>query len=565
MRCMLLRAVMYCSVLALAASARPSLVCAQNGTGSHNHPSAEDWREDLHFLAQQMPLKHKRLFHTMTEAEFDSAVQKLDADIPRLNDDQIFVRLAQLMALVQDGHTGFDLRPLPPPDRKDHIPIRFDRYEDGIYVRAAAPEYADALGGKVVRVGTVDWKDAIQRVDSIESHDPDNLGEPLAWSAKTTLNCPRLLHGLGLSDSADAADFVIEKNGQQRTFTMKASVSMGPWLLNSIPADWVDARPSTASVPLSRKHEDKTFWFTVLPGQHAVYFQFNLVLPLGGENLDDFTKRLATALQAPEIDRLVIDMRNNTGGDNTLIRNLLVALIRSKQNHRGGMYVLTGPTTFSAAQNFVNRLGNDADIILVGAPTAENVNFYGDPVGIALPRSHLEAAVSTLWWQDEDPRDTRTATFPELAAADTFADYVEGKDPVLELALTTPTPPDIVDVLQAALPRGVQPTVDAYQQYVSNPVHKYLSDPEQRVNSFGYQLLSAKKIQDAIEVFEVNARIHPKSSNAYDSLGEGYADAGENQRAIDAYRRSLELNSGNGNAKRMILELEQQKEKVALR
>jgi hypothetical protein len=54
-----------------------------------------------------MPLKHKHLFHTMTEAEFNAAVQKLDADIPRLNDDQIFVRLVQLTALVQDGHTGF--------------------------------------------------------------------------------------------------------------------------------------------------------------------------------------------------------------------------------------------------------------------------------------------------------------------------------------------------------------------------------------------------------------------------------------------------------------------------
>lgn len=252
-------------------------------------------------------------------------------------------------------------------------------------------------------------------------------------------------------------------------------------------------------------------------------------------------------------------MRNNTGGDNTLIRNLLVVLIRSKQNHRGGMYVITGPTTFSAAQNFINRLGNYADIVVVGAPTAENVNFYGDPVGILLPHSHLEAAVSTLWWQDEDPRDRRSASFPELAAADTFSDYVAGKDPVLEVAMKTATPLGVEEVLETALPRGVQPTVDAYQQYVNDPAHKYLPDPESRVNSLGYQLLSAKKINDAVQIFEVNARMHPKSSNAYDSLGEGYADAGENQRAIEAYRRSVELNSGNENAKRMLLKLELRK------
>jgi len=127
--------------------------------------SPQDWREDLRFLAQQMRLKHKSLFHSMTEAEFNQAVEKLDADIPQLNEDQIFVRFLQIMAMVQDGHSGFDIRPLPPPDLKDHIPVRFVRYADGIYVRAAAPEYADMVAGKVLKVGSSGWQEAMQRVN----------------------------------------------------------------------------------------------------------------------------------------------------------------------------------------------------------------------------------------------------------------------------------------------------------------------------------------------------------------------------------------------------------------
>lgn len=72
-------------------------------------------------------------------------------------------------------------------------------------------------------------------------------------------------------------------------------------------------------------------------------------------------------------------------------------------------------------------------------------------------------------------------------------------------------------------------------------------------------MLGAKKINDAVLIFEVNARMHPKSANAYDSLGEGYADAGDNQHAIEAYRRSVELNPGNNNGKQMILKLQQRK------
>lgn len=550
----------------------PSLLCLlvfsalsvgqdpNNGHPTQEHAlSSDQWRKDLHYLAEQMRLKHKFLLHTMTESEFNAAVTKLDADIPNLNDDQIFVRLAQITAMVQDGHTGFDLRPIPPSNHNDYIPVRFDRYEDGIYVRAAAREYGPAVGGKVIKVGTVDWKEAIRRVDSIESHDPGNNGEQLAWGVRTDLNCPRILHGLGLSNSSDSAAFVIEKDGQQHTFTMKASAPMGEWYLDSVPSDWMDARPNSVPVPISRQHEDKAFWFIVLPKHRAVYFQFNLVFNLGDETLGDFTKRLTEALSEPDVERLVVDVRNNTGGDNTLLQPLLVALIRSKENHRGGLYMITGPKTFSACQNFVNRLENYADVIFVGAPTGENVNFYGDPAGITLPNSHLEAAVSRLWWQDQDPRDDRVATIPEIAITPTFADYVAGVDPAVQIALTTQTPPTIEEALQSVLAVGLDGTLAQYRAYVADPLHKYMLDSEHRLNTFGYKLLATERVQDAILVFEVNARTHPNSWNAYDSLGEAYLAARDKERALQAYRHSLDLNPGNENARSVIDRIEQGK------
>lgn len=204
-----------------------------------------------------------------------------------MNDDQIFVRLLQIMDMMEDGHTGLDTRPFPPSDAKDHIPVRFASYADGIYVRAAAPEYADAVGGKVVKVGSYDWQEAMRRVYSTESHDAGNEGEHLAWGAKTVLNWPRLLYGLGLTDRPDRADFVIEKNGQSHNFRMRASAPMGEWYLNSFPASWMDARPGSVSVPLAKQHEDQFYWFSYLPEHRAVYFQFNLVLNGEKESLSD--------------------------------------------------------------------------------------------------------------------------------------------------------------------------------------------------------------------------------------------------------------------------------------
>ena len=534
----------------------PRLAAGQTAATDHQL-SAQEWREDLHFLGAQMRLKHNSLFHTMTETAFNQAVEKLDADIPQLNEDQIFVRFLQIMAMVQDGHSGFDTRPIPPPaDLKDRIPVRFVRYADGIYVRGAAPEYADAVGGKVVKVGSYGWQEAVQFLDSTESHDAGNNGEQLAWSTKTILNWPRVLHGLSLSESRDSADFVIEKNGQNRSFRMKASVPLGEWYLNSLPEGWVDARPKSVPAPLSRQQEDKFYWFSYLPEHHSVYFQFNLVINGEGETLADFAGRLATALEQPDVRRLVIDLRNNTGGDNTLLRPLLVALIRSRVNLRGGIFALVGPTTFSAAQNFVNRLENYTEVVYVGEPTGENVNFYGDPAGITLPHSHLEAAVSRLWWQDEDPRDKRSATFPEITIEPTFRDYVTGADPALQYALTATMPETIQEALERSLSAGIDGVLARYKNFVSDPTHKFLGDPEPRVNSLGYKLMSEKRLPEAIVIFEVNARTHPNSWNAYDSLGEAYANARDKQHALEAYRKSLALNPENRNANQMIERIE---------
>ncbi len=99
-----------------------ALRLAAGQTAATDHQlSTQEWREDLHFLGAQMRLKHKSLFHTMTETAFNQAVEKLDADIPQLNEDQIFVRFLQIMVMVQDGHSGFDTRPIPPPARPTRI------------------------------------------------------------------------------------------------------------------------------------------------------------------------------------------------------------------------------------------------------------------------------------------------------------------------------------------------------------------------------------------------------------------------------------------------------------
>ena len=73
------------------------------------------------------------------------------------------------------------------------------------------------------------------------------------------------------------------------------------------------------------------------------------------------------------------------------------------------------------------------------------------------------------------------------------------------------------------------------------------------LNTLGYRLLGAGQIADAVKVFEANVQLYPDDANAYDSLGEGQMAAGNTKAAIENYRKSLEMDPKNENAKKMLL------------
>jgi hypothetical protein len=78
---------------------------------------------------------------------------------------------------------------------------------------------------------------------------------------------------------------------------------------------------------------------------------------------------------------------------------------------------------------------------------------------------------------------------------------------------------------------------------------------ETQLLAAGYRLLEDGRTQLAIGLFELCVAEHPESADAYDSLGEAYAAAGEKEPAIRSYEKSLELDPGNDNARRMLEDL----------
>lgn len=74
---------------------------------------------------------------------------------------------------------------------------------------------------------------------------------------------------------------------------------------------------------------------------------------------------------------------------------------------------------------------------------------------------------------------------------------------------------------------------------------------ETDVNTYGYQLIGEKKVDEAIAIFRKNVKDHPDSWNTYDSLGEALAAKGDKKAALESYTKALSMTTDPDQKKRI--------------
>ena len=322
--------------------------------------------------------------------------------------------------------------------------------------------------------------------------------------------------------------------------------------------NWVDSNSNAKNpTPLSRKNPYKRFWFEYIEDRKMLYVQLNNVLNDKDKTLAQFFQEVFDFANKKELDKFVLDIRYNGGGNNTLIRPIIRGLIKLDNiDRKGNLFVIIGRRTFSAAQNLTNELENWTKATFVGEPTASHVNLYGDARRFELPNSKMPLFISELWWQNKHARDERKRTGPHLFADLSFSDYQNNIDPAMQAILEyRPLKPLREMAIEAVRKDEVKAFLKIAEKRLRHPLYKYQSS-EDEINDFGYNLLQMKKIDDAIATFQLNANLYPESSNVYDSLAEAHMKNGEKKLAIKLYKKSLELNPRNTNAVTMIEKLE---------
>lgn len=386
--------------------------------------SAADFRSEAGQLAQEIVEIHPRGAEIAASPAFIEARDALvamagDTDLPHYA-----IALGRMFHAANDGHTASIPLFGDAPEFTQHYPLRLRRFEDGLYVVAAKDAALPLLGARLTRIGGKDVHALIR--EFVAAQAAGNRAWPTRW-AEVGLTTPGFLVGLDaatrLSEPVRFEGIDAHAKRYVATLTPAADGHEG---LHSV---------KRAKPPLETPAGDEANRVFEIEDGRALVLAIGAMEDGEKKSFEAFTAEAAAALGTTKAGRVIIDLRDNGGGDNLLAEPLRRTLIKSRFNRPGGLYVLTSPATFSAAMNFATRLERETDALFAGEPTGGSPNHFGDAKFAKAPLSGIPYLVSTLRWQDSAPFDQREWIMPDLPAAPAFADYLAGRDRALEAAL----------------------------------------------------------------------------------------------------------------------------------
>jgi hypothetical protein len=133
--------------------------------------------------------------------------------------------------------------------------------------------------------------------------------------------------------------------------------------------------------------------------------------------------------------KLIIDMRENGGGDYTVGLRYLVHPVRELPsiNQKGHVYVLIGPQTFSAAMANAAHFRTQTAAQLIGEPIGEKPNSYQESRRTKLPNSKLTLCYSVRFYRFAEGGENLIR--PDREIIPSWTEFKDGRDPVLEWVL----------------------------------------------------------------------------------------------------------------------------------
>ncbi len=387
----------------------------------------DQWRQDLQALATRLPALDQYFFVHASRSDFDAAVAVLDADLSNLSDGQIVSRMAQLVAMGGDGHTNLSL--LQSAAKFHVFPLALSWFQEGIYVTGAAssPAALPALGKRLIRINDTAVDDAVALVSTAISHDTDQW---VKFQAPAYLAIPELLATVGIIPDPSQARYTFDNGDGTELPVDLAAFPTGSSVAYKAP------RSAFPNQPLYQRNSLFYYWARYLDDSSTLYIKYNSCAQDPSFPFAVFVAQVLAVVDNKPVSRIIYDLRNNEGGDTSVIQPLLAGL--QDRQRRGILPAGLSTVTIIGRETFSSGVLNAYDMwvkgaTLVGEAAGWNPNGFGQVGSLYLPNSGLRVSYSTRKFT---LGGVGSLLVPDVAVDWRWADYVQEGDAFLAAALT---------------------------------------------------------------------------------------------------------------------------------
>lgn len=394
---------------------------------------------DLRQVVETLPRVHPGVFAVQPQAQFEAAAARLETDNPGLSTLEFYTRLAVLVASAGDSHTilgvsanaganlGFGM-----------LPIRLRWFMDGVFVTAAPAGRERLLGAAVEAVNGTPIVDAIARLKPLVAHENEFW---LRTRIPVVLVNAGLLRGIGLAGSEEPVRYTL-RLASGETVTEEFQVESAT-LVSALD-------PGAGYVPVNTRNATLNYWAQYSAASRSLYIRYRACQEQASRPFAQFAADTLALLDANSVETLVLDLRENGGGDSNVIVPLLVGLSeripKLRQNSAFAFYGIADGGTFSSGlQNAEYLKINDEwalalsgqsglAAVLVGEGTGGKPAHYGEVRAFTLGASQLPVQYSTRAFPAQPWIPDRDSLYPDVMLRLRSTDYFTRHDAWLALA-----------------------------------------------------------------------------------------------------------------------------------
>lgn len=422
----------------------------------------EAWKQDLEVVRTRF-LKYDRSFNREMRVAFEATIDELERSLPEMNDQEVIVTLSEAVALSGNAHTRLYL--LRNRTELRRLPVRLYWFTDGLYVIRATSGYGDLPGCRVSRIAGRDPRSVRARVARLFAGNASWV----EYKSPYFMTSPEILFGLGMIDDMENVSMQFTCGGRepferqlkplplQRTKKpteawrdlAPASADQDETEHGGAAGGWIGALRDRDPAPLYLRDPRQRYWFEYLEDGKSLYVQYNRSQNMPNRpSVADFAAQVEAFIGGHAVDRLILDLRFNTGGNNGLAAPFMERLaVLEREKTIGRLYVITGRATFSAGISHAAWLKQYSDATFVGEPVGDELDTWSEGGNIVLPNSGLTVhftngfhSLSSIEhpkfeqyeWSDLDLEDLD----PDVPVRLSSDDYFSGRDPALAAILS---------------------------------------------------------------------------------------------------------------------------------